>query len=308
MTDSCRAGLLGGTGPRVADANAAPAAVEAHRHVEASAAIVRSATPMRPRLAIIAGSGLGDLDAAVADAVRIPYASLPGWPQGRVAGHAGELVVGRLGGVEVAILRGRAHLYEGFSAHDVAFGVRCVRALGAEALIVTNAAGGLNPDYAPGDVMVLRDHIFWPGLAGVSPLRGPNDDAAGPRFPSMLGAYTAALRAPAGRALQAAGLTVREGVYAMVAGPSFETPAEARMLHLLGADAVGMSTCPEVVVAAHARMRVVGISVITNRVPLTEPQAAPSADVHDEVLATGRSVAARLAGALADLVVAIGSH
>lgn len=273
----------------------------------AAVAIVRSATALRPAIAIVAGSGLGGLDAAVTDAVRLSYARLPGWPVGRVAGHAGELVLGRLAGVDVALLRGRAHLYEGYSARDVTFGVRCARALGARTLVVTNAAGGLNPDYAPGDVMVLRDHIFWPGLAGASPLRGPNDDAAGPRFPSMLRAYTPELREPAGRALRAAGLATHEGVYAMVAGPSFETPAEARLLRLAGADAVGMSTCPEVVVAAHAGMRVVGLSAITNLVPLAEPEAAPGADPHEEVLATGRRVADRMAAALADLVGAIGA-
>lgn len=288
-------------------ASAAPSRSSAAADVEVAAAIVRSATALRPITAIVAGSGLGGLDAAVTDAVRVPYPSLPGWPIGRVAGHAGELVLGRLAGVEVAILRGRAHLYEGFSAHDVTFGVRCVRALGARTLVVTNAAGGLNPDYAPGDVMVLRDHIFWPGMAGASPLRGPNDEAAGPRFPSMLRAYTPELREPARRALRAAGLTTHDGVYAMVAGPSFETPAEARLLRLAGADAVGMSTCPEVVVAAHAGMRVVGLSVITNKVPLAEPELAPSADLHEEVLATGRWVADRMAAALAELVGAIGA-
>ncbi|MFN8423617.1 MAG: purine-nucleoside phosphorylase [Anaerolineae bacterium] len=273
----------------------------------AAVAIVRSATALRPAIAIVAGSGLGGLDAAVTDAVRLPYARLPGWPVGRVAGHAGELVLGRLAGVDIALLRGRAHLYEGYSAAEVTFGVRCARALGARTLVVTNAAGGLNPDYAPGDVMVLRDHIFWPGRPGASPLRGPNDAAVGPRFPSMLRAYTPELREPARRALRAAGLATHEGVYAMVAGPSFETPAEARLLRLAGADAVGMSTCPEVVVAAHAGMRVVGLSAITNRVPLAEPEAAPGADPHEEVLATGRRVADRMAAALADLVGAIGA-
>ena len=273
--------------------------------VAAARAVVAAASPRRPRVGVIAGSGLSDLDAALEDAVRLPYDALPGWPAATVLGHAGELALGRLGGIDVAIARGRAHLYEGRSPRDVTFGTRLLRALGVETLVVTNAAGGLNDAFAPGDVMVIRDHIFWPGLAGANPLVGPNDDAVGPRFPSLLDAYDPALRRAAAGCLADAGLTVREGVYAMVAGPSFETPAEARLLRLAGADAVGMSTCPEVIVARHGGLEVVGISVITNRVPLEPPAVPVTADLHAEVLEAGRAAAGRLAIALVALVEAI---
>ena len=268
----------------------------------AALAVVRAATELRPEVAIVAGSGLSGLGADLVDGVRLPYAAIPGWPASTVLGHAGEFVVGRLGGVVVAVARGRTHLYEGRSAHDTTFGVRLMHALGARTLVVTNAAGGLNPDFAPGDVMVIRDHLFLPGMAGFNPLVGPNDDAVGPRFPSMLHAYAPDLRPVARRCLADAGLAVRDGVYAMVAGPSFETPAEAKYLHGIGADAVGMSTCPEVVVARHAGMRVVGLSVITNLVPIHEPHEVAGHDLHTEVLETGRVVAERLVGAVAELV------
>lgn len=269
-------------------------------------AAVAAATPRRPRIAVVAGSGLAALDAAVEEAVRLDYADLPGWPAATVLGHAGELVLGRMAGVDVAVARGRAHLYEGHSPRAVTFGVRLLRALGAETLVVTNAAGGLNPAFDPGDVMVIADHIFWPGLAGANPLVGPNDDAVGPRFPGMADAYDAALRRAARDHLTAAGLVVREGIYAMVAGPSFETPAEARLLRLAGADVVGMSTCPEVVAARHAGMAVVGVSVVTNRVALTPAAAPVTEDLHAEVLAAGRAAAAALVEALVGLVGAIG--
>lgn len=268
----------------------------------AALAVVRAATQLRPEVAIVAGSGLSGLGADLDDGVRLPYDTLPGWPASTVLGHAGELVVGRLGGVVVAVARGRAHLYEGRSAHDTAFGVQLMHALGARTLIVTNAAGGLNADFAPGDVMVIRDHLYLPGMAGLNPLVGPNDDAVGPRFPSMLHAYTPDLRPIARGCLADAGLAVRDGVYAMVAGPSFETPSEARFLQAIGADAVGMSTCPEVVAARHAGMRVVGLSVITNLVPIQEPHEVGGHDLHAEVLETGRVVAERLVGAVAALV------
>jgi purine-nucleoside phosphorylase len=195
-------------------------------------------------------------------------------------------VLGDLGGRLVAIMRGRVHLYEGYSAAEVAFPVRVLQALGIQALIVSNAAGGLDPEFRSGDLMLIRDHIFMPGLAGHNPLCGPNDDSLGPRFPNMAGAYDPALRDHAHRAAADGGQTLREGVYAMVAGPSYETPAEYQALRAMGADAVGMSTCPEVVVARHMGLPVAGISLITN--VLT---GAPVS--HEEVLSAASAAAAR---------------
>ncbi|MFN2114648.1 MAG: purine-nucleoside phosphorylase [Anaerolineae bacterium] len=264
-------------------------------------AVVRSSTDAVPRVAVVAGSGLSGLADGIEGPVVVPYVELPGWPASTVRGHTGQLVLGRLGGTEVAIAAGRAHLYEGYSPQEVTFGVRVMRDLGATVLIVTNAAGGLNPEYAAGDLMVIADHVFLPGLSGLNPLVGSNDSEIGPRFPSMTNAYDPALREYAARAARAEGLTVHEGVYAMVAGPSYETPAEARALRALGGDAVGMSTAPEVVVARHAGMRVLGLSLITNRVRL-EPQSRafePEPDLHAEVIASSGKGSDRLSRVIA---------
>jgi purine-nucleoside phosphorylase len=248
-------------------------------------------------VAIVAGSGLAGLAARVREPVIIPYEEIPGWPLSTVSGHAGDLALGELGGRSVAVARGRAHLYEGYGPRQATFGVRLLRALGARVLVVTNAAGGLNPAYGVGDVMVLADHICLPGLAGLNPLAGPNDDAVGPRFPGMAEAYDAGLRRLAAAAAHQAGFQVHEGVYVMVGGPSFETPAEIRLLRQLGADAVGMSTALEVIVARHAGMHVSGLSLITNVIP-PAPAAPPAAgppDLHAEVMAAGAAAAERLA-------------
>jgi purine-nucleoside phosphorylase len=223
--------------------------------------------------------------------VAIPYADIPGFPLSHVEGHANQLVLGHLGGRAVVAMQGRSHFYEGYSAAEVAFPVRLMQALGVRTLVVSNAAGGLNPDFRTGDLMLVRDHIFLPGLAGHNPLRGPNDASLGPRFPNMGDAYDAELRALAQRV---AGQTLREGVYVMVAGPSYETPAECAALRALGADAVGMSTCPEVVVARHMGLRVLGISLITN-VLTGQPVS------HQEVLAAADAAA----GHFCDLVEAV---
>lgn len=277
--------------------------------LSAAASAIRSRYGLWPEVAVIAGSGLAGLSDRVTGAVTIPYADIPGWPPATVAGHAGELVLGRLGERLVAVARGRAHLYEGYSPAQVTFGVRLLNALGARVLVVTNAAGGLNPSFDPGDVMIIRDHLFLPGMVGLSPLVGANDDALGPRFPLMRGCYDARLADRARPALEAAGLVVRHGVYAMVAGPAFETPAEARFLRAAGADAVGMSTAPEVVVARHAGMRVLGLSLISNLVAQDLPvaQEAVPAEVHEEVLATGAAAAARLAAGLQRVIGALGA-
>lgn len=214
-----------------------------------------------PALALVLGSGLGGLADAVEDVVTVPYADLPGFPVGSVAGHAGRLVLGRLEGTPVVVLQGRAHLYEGIPASDLAVPVRTVRALGAESIVLTNAAGSLNPEAGPGELMALSDHI---NLMGANPLAGPNDDELGPRFVGLGDAYDPALRTSLHAAAQAEGVELHEGVYLAVSGPSFETPAEIRAFRVLGADAVGMSTVPEVIVARHCGLRVAAVSAITN--------------------------------------------
>ncbi len=259
----------------------------------------------RPGWGVIAGSGLSGLADRLEGACRLDYAEIPGWPRSTVEGHAGALVAGRVGDRRVLVCAGRAHLYEGYEPAEASFNVRVLSALGVETLIVTNAAGALNGDYAPGDLMLLTDHINLPGMAGLNPLRGPNDDRRGPRFPFLAGAYDPDLRARAQAAAEAAGFRVHQGVYAMVAGPSFETPAEARFLRAAGADAVGMSTAPEVVVARHAGMRVLGISLITNHVLLEQPEATveeSGAALHAEVTEVGGRASERLARVVAELL------
>jgi xanthosine phosphorylase len=214
-----------------------------------------------PRLGLVLGSGLGGLADAVEGATAIPYAELPGFPVGSVAGHAGRLVLGTLAGTPVVVLQGRAHLYEGIPVSDLAVPVRTVRALGAEAIVLTNAAGSLNPQAGPGSLMALTDHI---NMMGVNPLTGLNDDAIGPRFVGLGDAYDLELKRALHFAAQAEGVELHEGVYLAVGGPSFETPAEIRAFKLLGADAVGMSTVPEVIVARHCGLRVAAVSAITN--------------------------------------------
>lgn len=240
---------------------------------------------MQPQVALILGSGLGILADEIEAAVRIPYATIPHFPLSTVAGHAGVLVFGHLSGQSVVAMQGRFHLYEGYTPQEVAFPIRVLRALGAELLIVTNAAGGLNPAYRAGDFMLMRDHIFLPGMVGFHPLSGPNDDQVGPRFPAVAGAYDLALRYLAKETASRLSISLHEGVYVMVSGPSYETGAELAMLRGWGADAVGMSTAPEVVVARHAGMRVLGLSCITNAaIPGTEEQIN-----HEEVLAAAKT-------------------
>jgi purine-nucleoside phosphorylase len=263
-------------------------------------AAIRQVTPLTPRVGMITGSGLAGLADEVTDAVRIPYRDIPHFPESTVAGHPGELVLGRLEGQPVVIQRGRVHFYEGYSMQQITFPVRVMRALGAEVLIVTNAAGGLNPEFQVGDIMLIRDHISLPGMAGFNPLRGPNDPDLGPRFPLMAGAYSPRLRRLVEEVAAEQGIRLRSGVYAGLAGPTFETPAELRFLRMIGADAVGMSTAPEVIVARHAGMRVVAFSLISNVALPDEIEAAAESageeieEVHDEVLEAGQQAVPRL--------------
>lgn len=232
--------------------------------MEATQAI-QARAPQRPLVGVILGSGLGDLATEIEDAIALPYADIPHFARSTVAGHAGRLLLGTLEGGPVVAMQGRFHLYEGYNAVQVTLPVRVMRQLGAQTLIVTNAAGGVNPDYKPGDIMLMRDHIFLPGMVGMSPLVGPNDERFGVRFPAVANAYGADLRAIArGVAEEYPGLRLHEGVYTMVVGPQFESKAELRFLRLIGTDAVGMSTVPEAVIAKHMEMRVLGMSLITN--------------------------------------------
>ncbi|HOG47196.1 MAG TPA: purine-nucleoside phosphorylase [Anaerolineae bacterium] len=257
----------------------------------AIAALIRQQIATPPDVGIILGSGLGAVAEQVEGPVTIPYHTLPAWPCSTVAGHHGELVVGRWANHTVAVLNGRAHYYEGYSMGELAVPVRVLRTLGVTRLIVTNAAGGLEPGFRAGDLMLITDHINLAGMAGPSPLRGPNDAALGPRFPDMTRAYDPALQHLARSVAKAKKMRLREGVYVMLAGPAYETPAEIRFLRLIGADAVGMSTVPEVVAACHAGMAVLGISAISN-----VAHFAPSAEKvsHDEVLAAGAAIGPRM--------------
>jgi len=253
---------------------------------------VRGRTRYRPFIGLILGSGLNPLAEAVEAADSIPYGDIPHFPEPTVEGHVGRLVVGLLEGTPVMVMQGRSHFYEGYSMQEMSFPVRVMQVMGVKTLVVTNAAGGLDPAFRPGDLMLIADHLNLMGMGGLSPLVGPNDPTLGPRFPDMSQAYDPDLRRIAREVAQEAGIPLHEGVYAGLAGPSFETPADIRFLRLIGADAVGMSTVPEVTVARHGGMRVLGVSGISN-VALVEP--APDRETsHEEVLAAGQQVVPRL--------------
>jgi purine-nucleoside phosphorylase len=236
-----------------------------------------------PRVAIVLGSGLGGFADELSDAVAIPYSEIPGWPKSTAVGHAGKLVVGMLDGVPLAVLAGRAHLYEGYSAARVTYAIRVLRMLGVEALVLTNAAGGINLKYGQGALVLISDHI---NLQGANPLIGANEDDLGPRFPDMSEAYSLRYREIAKGVAAEQGIVLEEGVYAAFSGPSYETPAEIRYLRTIGADLVGMSTVPEVIVANHMSMKVLAISCVTNMAAGVLPQKIN----HEEVLETGLRV------------------
>lgn len=244
----------------------------------------------QPSVGIILGSGLGQLADQVEDAVAIPYHVIPGFVGSTAPGHAGRLVIGQLGGKTVLAMQGRFHFYEGHDMAQVTFPVRVMKALGIETLLVTNAAGGLNPVFQTGDLMALNDHIFLPGMTGQNPLRGPNDDTLGPRFLPVVNSYTQALRDIAQEEADKLGIRFHQGVYVMLTGPNFETRAEMRLLRSWGADAVGMSTVPEVIVAVHSGLRVLGISTITNTL---NPDTTVEAN-GEEVIEVGKVVGPRL--------------
>ncbi|XP_048373939.1 purine nucleoside phosphorylase [Sphaerodactylus townsendi] len=259
-------------------------------------------TKHRPKVAIICGSGLGGLADLLKDQVVFEYTKIPQFPHSTVAGHAGKLVFGNLSGKPTVVMQGRFHMYEGYPLWKVTFPVRVFSLLGVETLIVTNAAGGLNPEYKVGDIMVIRDHINMPGFAGVNPLVGPNDERFGARFPAMSDAYDRDLRKLAHTVASEMGCSgsLREGVYCSLGGPNYETIAECRFLQRLGADSVGMSTVPEVIVARHCGMRVFGFSLITNKAVL-DYETKEKAN-HAEVLETSRQ-SARVLEKLVSLMV-----
>jgi purine-nucleoside phosphorylase len=259
---------------------------------EDAASFIRSRTAHQPQVGLILGSGLNPLADAVESADVIPYEDVPHFPKPTVEGHRGHLVVGRLAGATVLVMQGRVHFYEGYSMQQVVFPVRVMQVMGIKTLIVTNAAGGLNPALHPGELMLIGDHINLIGMAGFNPLYGPNDPALGPRFPDMSEAYDPHLRRIARHVAEASGIPLKEGIYVGLSGPSFETPADIRFLRLIGADAVGMSTVPEVTVARHGGLRVLGISSISN-VALAEPEPGQETS-HDEVLAAGLLIVPRL--------------
>jgi len=234
---------------------------------------VRAQSSLAPAVGIILGTGLGGLAEEIAVEASVPYETIPGFPLSTVESHAGRLLLGRLGGKPVVAMQGRFHRYEGYSLAQVTFPVRVLHALGAQTLIVSNACGGMHPLWAAGDLVLLADHI---NLLGDNPLVGPNDDRLGPRFPDMSAPYAPELRALARDVARSLGITLREGTYVAVAGPNLETRAEYRMLRAIGADVVGMSTVPEVIVANHEGMRVMGISIITD---LCLPDALEPADI-----------------------------
>ena len=262
----------------------------------AAQAIAERAPGVRPRLGLMLGSGLGELAERLDGRVEIPYGDLPGFHAGGLAGHAGALVLGRLAGQDVAIFSGRWHVYEGIEGSAITTPVRTLKALGAEILVLTNAAGSLRAEAGPGSLVCLSDHI---NLLGFNPLTGPNDEAAGPRFPSLRDAYDPELRARLHAAADALGIPLHDGVYLAVAGPSFETPAEIRMFRTLGADAVGMSTVPEVILARHAGLRVAAVAAITN---LAEGMGGEELS-HEQTLRVAKEGGARL-GPLIELFLA----
>jgi purine-nucleoside phosphorylase len=258
--------------------------------IDEAAQVIREGVDSQPKVGMILGSGLGNLAEAVDDSVMLPYGDIPSWPVSTVEGHQGRLVIGSLENQDVLIMQGRSHFYEGYSMAEIGFPVRVMQRLGIEIFIVTNAAGGINQSYEPGDVMLIKDHLNLLGMAGESPLRGPNFDSIGPRFPDMGLAYDRELGALARQSVEDQDFQLQEGVYVCLAGPSFETPADLRFLQAIGVDAVGMSTVPEVTVARHGGMRVLGLSTISNKANLD----GDTLTSHEEVLAAGKTVVPRL--------------
>ncbi len=258
--------------------------------IDEVAGAIRARTTQKPRVGMILGSGLGDLANSIQNPDIIPYSELPHWPTSTVFGHAGRLVIGTLENQPILVMQGRIHFYEGISMSQVTLPVRVMQRLGIEIMVVTNAAGAIHPDFVPGDLMLITDHLNFVGMAGFNPLIGPNMAEFGQRFPDMSQAYDRALNDLARKAAQESGIQLREGVYVGLSGPSFETPADLRFLRIAGADAVGMSTVPEVTIARHGNTRVLGISGISNKANLD----GNTLTTHEEVLEAGKVIAPKL--------------
>lgn len=258
--------------------------------------VIRQRTTQQPTIGLVLGSGLGSLADTLGNATAIPYDEIPGWPTSTVHGHAGRLVIGELEGHTVVAQQGRAHFYEGYSMQKITFPIRVMHLLGINTLILTNAAGGVDPSYSVGDLMLINDHINFPGMTGSNPLMGPNDERIGPRFVGLAQAYDRELRVIARHIASENDIPLHEGVYAAVSGPSFETPAEIRMLRTIGANAVGMSTVHEVLVARHAGIRVMACSGITN-VAIDHVDSELETN-HEEVLEAGLVIVPRLKAVL----------
>lgn len=262
------------------------------KQIDQAVEVIHKTVSSQPRIGLILGTGLGDLAEIVGQNSIIPYAEIPDWPLSTVQGHKGNLVFGHLEGQPVMIMQGRAHYYEGYSMPHVTFPVRVMQRMGVEILIVTNAAGAINPDFEPGDVMLIVDQINLIGMSGLNPLRGPNLDELGERFPDMSQPYDRQLMNLARQQAKALKFQLREGVYVCLAGPSFESPADLRFLQIIGADAVGMSTVAEVIVARHGTTRVLGLSGISNKANLD----GSTITTHEEVLQAGQVIVPKLKG------------
>ncbi|MFW5714356.1 MAG: purine-nucleoside phosphorylase [Brevefilum sp.] len=258
--------------------------------IDQAADAIRARIEIKPEVGMILGSGLGDLADSVENAVVIPNKQIPQWPLSTVHGHKGKLVIGELEGVNVMVLQGRTHFYEGYSMGRITLPVRVMQRLGCDKLIVTNAAGAIHPDFSPGDLMLITDHLNLIGMGGANPLKGPNLEEFGVRFPDMSQPYDPKFLDLAREACAEAEMTHQEGVYVALSGPSFESPAELRYLHTIGADAVGMSTVPEVIVARHGGMRVLGVSGISNKANLD----GSTITTHEEVLEAGKVLVPKL--------------
>ncbi|RIK29283.1 MAG: purine-nucleoside phosphorylase [Anaerolineae bacterium] len=258
--------------------------------IDQAADAIRSRTSYRPRVGLILGSGLNSLADSVQKADTIPFGDLPNWPRSTVEGHIGRLAIGELEGQSVMVMQGRVHFYEGYSISQIALPVRVMIRLGLEMVIVTNAAGGVNPEFVPGDVMLITDNLNLMGMTGANPLMGPNIAELGPRFPDMSQAYDRKLMDLARKAAVENQISLREGVYCGLSGPSFESPADLRFLKLAGADAVGMSTVPEVIVARHGGLRALGFSGISNKANLD----GSTVTTHEEVIEAGKVITPKI--------------
>src|SRR6476661_541962 len=274
------------------------ASTSLYERAEHATRIIRSRISVEPRIAVVLGSGLGGFADDFEEAVAIPYEDIPGFVRSTAQGHAGRLVVGKIDSVPVLAMQGRVHYYEGYSLEEVAFAIRTFGLLGIKTLVLTNAAGGIDVELSQGALMVISDHV---NLMGVNPLRGPNDERFGPRFPDMTAVYSAELQELVVDEAKAMGVQVRRGIYGALSGPSYETPAEIHLLRTLGADAVGMSTVPEAIVARHMAMEVLGISCITNMAAGISDQPIN----HEEVMATGDRVRETFAELLRRVIGAI---